>query len=261
MLATIAVLALKDENKIYLNPESSDQGAYSNKRLRQIATKAEMAMNLPKQRRQRGVKLTLQGWQKLQAAKMDLEERENRGNRYTYENLSDRSNLSVDTINKIFSHSSGVDRQSLIFLFSTFNLVLDHEDYSLSFPIKAAESNELDSELLGIQIPLNSPYYVERPTIESCAAKLQSSIENTTTSQPEQQLAKSEEIPAFGNSFNISNSTIKNLSGSGVINYHESPEVSQNRHFVRVRGRVIRGDNHQSNDDLQTMQRYPARGV
>lgn len=133
-------------------------------------------MNLPKQRRKRGVKLTLQGWKKLQAAKGEVEERENFCNRYTYEDLSVRSGLSVDTINKIFSHSSGVDKQSLICLFSRFNLVLERSDHYLpEAQIKDIESDNVEPELPGGQVPLDSAYYVERPLIESraCEAILQ----------------------------------------------------------------------------------------
>lgn len=253
-------MALKPEHKIDLNPETQDGFAYSTKRLRKLSTKTAIAMNLPKQRRQRGVKLTLQGWKKLQAAKAEVEDRENFGNRYTYEDLSDRSNLSVDTINKIFSHSSGVDRQSLICLFSTFNLMLERHDYSLASQIKDVESDDLELEFSGGQAPVDSPYYVERPLIKS-ACEPKSLGESTTRSQPEQKTTNSEEISPFSNSFNISNSTIKNLSGSGTINYHESPEVSQNRAFARVRGRVVKVGHRQISDDLRTIQTAQTNGI
>ncbi|WP_026733380.1 CHAT domain-containing protein [Fischerella sp. PCC 9605] len=45
--------------------------------------------------------------------------------------------------------------------------------------------------------------------------------ENQTSSQQEQKQAKSEEISPFSNVFNISDSNIKNVSGSGTINYQE----------------------------------------
>lgn len=124
-------------------------------------------MNLPTQRRKRGVKLTLQGWKKLQAAKGEVEERKNLGNRYTYEDLSELSGLSVDTINKIFSHSSAVDRQSLISLFSTFNLNLDRGDYDYPKYLPKSIALEVKPEFPGGQIPLNSPFYIDRPPIES----------------------------------------------------------------------------------------------
>ncbi len=218
-------------------------------------------MNLPKQRRKRGVKLTLQGWKKLQAAKGEVEDRENFCNRYTYEELSDRSNLSVDTINKIFSHSSGVDRQSLICLFSTFNLVLERSDYSLPDQIQDVESDDVEPELLRSQVPLDSAYYVERPPIEACSCEPKSSHESSTSSQPGQEPTKFEEISPFSNLFNISNSTIKNVSGSGTINYHESPEVSQNRSLARVRGRVVKVGHSRRSDDLRTIQTSQPRGI
>lgn len=218
-----------------------------------------MATNLPKQRRQRGVKLTLQGWKKLQAAKGEVENRENFGNRYTYEDLSDRSGLSVDTINKIFSHSTGVDRQSLICLFSTFNLVLERSDYSLPSQIKDVDSDDLEPEFLGNQIPLDAAYYVERPPIESCTCESKSSLESTTISQQTQNPVKSEESSS-SNLFNISNSTIKNVSGSGAINYYESPEASQNKPVARVSGRVIKVGRSRRSDDLRTIQTSQTRG-
>lgn len=133
-------------------------------------------MNLPKQRRKRGVKLTLHGWKKLQIAKGEREDRENCGRRYTYEDLSELSGLSVDTLNKIFSSSNAVDRQSLICLFSTFNLVLEHRDYDYPEPqIREVEFDAGEPEIPGSQAPLDSVYYVERPPIESraCEAILQ----------------------------------------------------------------------------------------
>jgi len=46
--------------------------------------------------------------------------------------------------------------------------------------------------------------------------------ESPTNSQQEQKQIKSEDITPFSNMFNISESNIKNVSGSGTINYQES---------------------------------------
>lgn len=219
-------------------------------------------MNLPKQRRKRGVKLTLQGWKKLQAAKGEVEDRENFSNRYTYEDLSVRSGLSVDTINKIFSHSSGVDKQSLICLFSTFNLVLERSDYYLpEAQIKDIESDDVEPEIPRSQVPLDSAYYVERPPIESSTCEPKSPVESTTSSQQEQKQVTSEDIASFSNLFNISSSTIKNVSGSGTINYHESPGALQNRPLARVRGRAVKVGYSRRIEGLQTLQTSLTRGV
>jgi hypothetical protein len=151
-------------------------------------------MNLLKEKqRRRGVILTPQGWNKLQTAKSEAELQENFGNRYTYEVLSDRTGLSVDTLNKLFSGSTGVDKQSLRRCFSAFNLALERSDYYYPEPQReeAEESDVLASkngwhpsvsltgevpkqvatcvqpELPGGQVPLDSPFYVQRPPIES----------------------------------------------------------------------------------------------
>ncbi len=140
-------------------------------------------MNLLKEKqRRRGVILTPQGWNKLQTAKSEAELQENFGNRYTYEVLSDRTRLSVDTLNKLFSGSTGVDKQSLKRCFSAFNLALERSDYYYPEPQReeVEESDVLVSkngwhspvshlqpELPGGQVPLDSPFYVERPPIES----------------------------------------------------------------------------------------------
>lgn len=219
-------------------------------------------MNLPKQRRKRGVKLTLQGWKKLQAAKGEVEERENFCNRYTYEDLSSRSGLSVDTINKIFSHSSGVDKQSLICLFSTFNLVLERSDYYLpEAQLKDVESDDVEPELPGGQVPLDSAYYVEHPPLESSACEPKSPVESRTSSQHEQKQVKSEDIASFSNLFNISSSTIKNVSGSGQISYYESPGALENRPLARVRGKMVKVGHSRRSEDLQTLQPFQTRGV
>lgn len=46
--------------------------------------------------------------------------------------------------------------------------------------------------------------------------------ESKTSSEQEQKQDKPDDISPFSNLFNISNSSIKNVSGSGTINYHES---------------------------------------
>lgn len=86
-------------------------------------------MNLPKQRRKRGVILTNQGFQKLQAAKSEAESDENNDKRYTLEDLSLRTSLDPDTLMKVFACTTGVDKRTLTICFRAFNLQLESTDY------------------------------------------------------------------------------------------------------------------------------------
>jgi hypothetical protein len=133
-------------------------------------------MHQPKFRRNRGVILTSQGWNKLQKAKSEAEFEENSGYRYTLEELSERTNLSVDTLHRVNTCSVTVDKQTLMRYFSTFNLKLEPDDYYRpGSQIKDVESDDVELELPEGQVPLGSVYYVERPPVESraCAAILQ----------------------------------------------------------------------------------------
>ena len=84
----------------------------------------------PSPKRKRGVILTIQGWQRLQAAKRRLEIQENSGNPYTLEELSARTNLSPNTIVKIQRRQIAVDRHSLESYFSAFHLTLSPSDHT-----------------------------------------------------------------------------------------------------------------------------------
>ena len=87
--------------------------------------------------RRRGATLTGSGYQKLQAARREAEESANFGDRYTKEELSRLTGLSLKTISKIFDgapailaqRSVPVDRQTLDLCFAAFNLSLDRGDY------------------------------------------------------------------------------------------------------------------------------------
>jgi hypothetical protein len=70
-------------------------------------------MPLQKTRRYRGVILTTQGRGKLQAAKVQAEFNENARDRFTLEELSERMDLSLNTIAKVLGRSEPVDKQSL----------------------------------------------------------------------------------------------------------------------------------------------------
>ncbi len=87
-------------------------------------------MQLQKTKRYRGVILTVQGWDKLQAAKTQAEFNENAGDRFTLEELSDRTGLSLNTIAKVLGRSEPVDKQSLQWAFRAFSLELSKNDYA-----------------------------------------------------------------------------------------------------------------------------------
>jgi transcriptional regulator with XRE-family HTH domain len=77
--------------------------------------------------RRRGVILSSQGSRKLIKTKSDLEVQQNQ--RYTLESLSEKIGLTPNTISKVFTCSSGVDKRSLKCCFQAFNLTLTREDY------------------------------------------------------------------------------------------------------------------------------------
>ncbi|MEM9272164.1 MAG: NB-ARC domain-containing protein [Cyanobacteria bacterium P01_F01_bin.143] len=87
-------------------------------------------MNKLKQRRSRGVVLTPQGLGKLQAARAESEKRENFGERYTYEKISEITQLDLNTIKKILVGKEGVDKRSLEQCFSAFELQITEEYYT-----------------------------------------------------------------------------------------------------------------------------------
>jgi hypothetical protein len=83
-----------------------------------------------KARRIRGVILTFHGWDKFQSAKAQAEFNENYGNRFTLEELSDRTSLALHTITKVLRRTESVDKQSLQYAFRAFGLELSKSDYT-----------------------------------------------------------------------------------------------------------------------------------
>jgi len=86
-------------------------------------------MELHKQRRRRGVILSLPGFQKLQEARHQAEIRENDAARFTLEELSYRTQLAPFTVSKVLARQEGVDKQSLEYFFRAFGLNLTLSDY------------------------------------------------------------------------------------------------------------------------------------
>ena len=93
-------------------------------------------------KRKRGVILTPEGWEKLQEAKVELEVKENFGDRYTIEDLSERAGLNPCTVGKILAREERVDKRTLELFFNAFNLELDKGYYSNSDPSKRQDWGE-----------------------------------------------------------------------------------------------------------------------
>ncbi|NER46852.1 MAG: serine/threonine protein kinase [Symploca sp. SIO1A3] len=78
--------------------------------------------------RRRGVILSIQGLKKLNLAKAKAEI-EQHSKRYTLESISEETGLTPNTLSKVFTCSSGVDKRTLKCCFHAFNLTLTEEDY------------------------------------------------------------------------------------------------------------------------------------
>jgi len=91
-------------------------------------------MKPQQQKRNRGLILTLEGWQKLQNTKSEWEIQENFGYKYTLEELSERVGITPVTFRKVLTRETGVDKQTLVRLFMAFNLELDKSDYTKPDP-------------------------------------------------------------------------------------------------------------------------------
>ncbi|MDZ8186874.1 MAG: AAA-like domain-containing protein [Nostoc sp. ChiSLP02] len=147
--------------------------------------------------RKRGLVLTPTGLQRLQAAILAVEKVQNRGDRFTLKDLRVRMNVSTKTLSRLWSLNTGVDQKTLKLCFSAFNLELRSEDYailsepnetegfkSLPLSLNTKEINffeplYLDSfvtknwqQLENLwsypdgPVPLDSPFYIDRPPIE-----------------------------------------------------------------------------------------------
>ncbi|MGM3305413.1 eIF2A-related protein [Anabaena sp. WFMT] len=80
--------------------------------------------------RKRGVVLTRQGYQRLQKAQQEWENRENYGVTYTIEALSELTQLDPATVSKVLHREMGVDKRTLERFFRVFNLELCQSDYA-----------------------------------------------------------------------------------------------------------------------------------
>jgi hypothetical protein len=143
--------------------------------------------------RKRGFVLSTIGLKRLQGKILAVEIAENNGIRFTLDELGDRMNISSKTLSRLWSLNTGVDQKTLRLCFSSFNLELRNEDYvilseanetetsdALSLSLDVKEVNALQhlsvnshrDQLENIwsypdgPVPLDSPFYIERPPIE-----------------------------------------------------------------------------------------------
>ncbi|MBD2081160.1 AAA-like domain-containing protein [Leptolyngbya sp. FACHB-17] len=114
-------------------------------------------------KRKRGVILSARGWQRLQAAEARFNQQQHSGKPYTLQELSDRTELSPNTLARVRSRKVAVDQHTLENYFRAFDLRLSPEDYT------DADSPPFNRQslLANGQLPIDSPFYVYRPPIEA----------------------------------------------------------------------------------------------
>jgi hypothetical protein len=136
-----------------------------------------MATQIAKTFRRRGIILSPKGFQKFRQAKLIAETDLKCRKAYTLEIISEKTSLSVNTISKVLSSRGGVDKQTLVCLFSAFDLTLETDDYRLFkrereyFDINFVGNSHLleypSPNSPGGQLPLESHFYIERLPLES----------------------------------------------------------------------------------------------
>jgi transcriptional regulator with XRE-family HTH domain len=131
-------------------------------------------MSEPTKKRKRGVSLSKIGIQKLNNIRSFHERAHNFGDRYTIEQLSEMAGLAPNTINKIFNGNISIDRSTLDRCFRSFGLVLNSDDYQYHrVGVNSFDSaTRIDTTETMLKFPdgsvaLDSPFYIERPSIES----------------------------------------------------------------------------------------------
>ncbi|NJN61393.1 MAG: hypothetical protein HC795_07565 [Coleofasciculaceae cyanobacterium RL_1_1] len=122
------------------------------------------------ERRRRGVILSLQGWQRLQASERLSAQRDNDDYPYTLEQLSLMTGLSTNTLTKVRRRQKPVDISTLDIYFQSFSLDLSEEDYSLPETLKSATEPTFAKEIsFSSPLSCDSPLYIHRSPIErSC---------------------------------------------------------------------------------------------
>lgn len=139
-----------------------------------VASSDDFSEQSPSQKRRRGVILSSQGLQRLQAAEYLSAARDNAGNPYTLEQLSDRTGISTKTLTKVRRRQNPVDQPTLAAYFNTFGLSLGVDDYISQEPDLDASmailSSLLQTPLKG-QLAFDSPLYIYRPPAEKLLIK------------------------------------------------------------------------------------------
>ncbi len=123
-----------------------------------------------KKNRRRGVVLSLAGQRKLEAKRRQLEKTLNMGDRFTLEELSERTQLAISTITRVLEARQGVDKLTLDQFFAAFDLCLERQDYHL--PDSIAPEPDLP------QPPDSAPVAPEHGAIDPLVPKLTARIAN-----------------------------------------------------------------------------------
>lgn len=87
-------------------------------------------MSKLKQRRNRGFVLTPTGLKKLKNARLEIECRENFGERFTYEKMSELTSLDINTIKRVLAGKESVDKRTIEKFLIAFKVELDEENYT-----------------------------------------------------------------------------------------------------------------------------------
>lgn len=132
-------------------------------------------------KRSRGIVLSCEGLKRLQAAIVVAELKENYGNRFTTEELSERMRVSTKTLSRLWSLTAGLDQRTLRLCFSAFDLQLTPDDYT-TLGSCAYSHPDIKVQLPTPQLvdsrhykypsgpeALNSIFYIPRPPIEELA--------------------------------------------------------------------------------------------
>lgn len=134
--------------------------------------------NKAQSKRKRGIVLSGNGWQRLNQAIHRVEGEENEGRRFSVEELSDRTKISSSTLSRLWAAKSGVDRRTLLLLFSAFQLELqesdvqsvseDSEEDGLPFSAqRSAETSQIPYP--SSAVPLDSHRYLYRSGVDDRA--------------------------------------------------------------------------------------------
>ncbi|MBW4466444.1 MAG: AAA-like domain-containing protein [Pegethrix bostrychoides GSE-TBD4-15B] len=114
-------------------------------------------------KRKRGVLLSSQGWQRLQAAEHLAAIQQNEGRAYSLEQLSQQTQLSANTLTKVRRRQKPVDQLTLEAYFAAFDLSLSPNDY-ITQELPAATATQ-PAPFKG-QLAIDSPFYIYRPPAE-----------------------------------------------------------------------------------------------